>query len=65
MEQLQSGKFDDIARRLADYGTKGVAMATRYEGYGDHNGSLKDKVMKYLGLDEDWLNSEVGMMIMR
>lgn len=47
---LKSDKFDGIARKLADYGAKGVVMATHYTGYGEHNGSLEDKVKFYLEL---------------
>jgi hypothetical protein len=63
--ELEVHKFEDIARRLADYGPKGVSMATHYEGYGDHNGRLQDNVMEYLGLEEKWLHSEEGVHIMQ
>lgn len=63
--ELELYKFEGIARRLAGYGPKGVAMATHYEGYGNHSRHLKDKVMEYLGLDEKWLYSEEGKEIMQ
>lgn len=62
--ELEREKFEDIARKLTAYGPKGVAVAAHYEGYGDANGRLEDKVMEYLGLDENWLSSEEGKEIL-
>ncbi|KAJ4325028.1 hypothetical protein N0V94_000913 [Neodidymelliopsis sp. IMI 364377] len=49
----------------ANYGHKGVAMATHYKGYGDHYGRLEDEVTRLLGLDEEWRCSKEDIMIMQ
>ena len=61
--ELDLDKFEGIARRLVDFGIRGIAIATHYEGYGDCNGRLEDRVMELLGLDERWLSSEEGSRI--
>ncbi|KAF3048153.1 hypothetical protein E8E12_010873 [Didymella heteroderae] len=62
--ELDVEKLEGIARILAGYGVKGVAIAANYEGYGHRNGRLEDKVMENLGLDKNWLSSKQGMRIM-
>jgi hypothetical protein len=63
--ELDVEKFEDVSGRLADFGVRGVAIATRYEGYGNCNGRLEDRVMELLGLDKSWLSSEEGLRIMQ
>ncbi|KAF3008626.1 hypothetical protein E8E13_008322 [Curvularia kusanoi] len=60
--EMDFSKFDDVAYRLAQLGAKGVAMATHYEGYGEANGLLQDRVMELLGLDRSWLFSVDGFL---
>lgn len=63
--ELDIDKFEGIAGRLADLSLTGVAIATHYQGYGDCNGRLVNRVMELLGLDKSWLSSVEGLRIIQ